>query len=131
MEDGELMAKEIADMETGALITINHGCSAGNWMHNEAEGTSPNTAMSYVFGKSIGQAVLAQVRSGMIDNQEILYRQLLAGDYLGKAYLQAKQSGETHSSKGDHVPGDIVGGILMIGNPFVQLAPLSAGGEKR
>lgn len=124
MEDGELKAKEIADMETGALITVNHGCSAGNWMHNEADGTSPNTAMSYVFGKSIGQAVLAQVRSGMIDNQEILYTRLLAGDYLGKAYLQAKQSGETHSSKGDHVPGDIVGGVLMIGNPFVQLAPL-------
>lgn len=122
-EDGDLTAEQVASLKTGSLITINHGCSTGNWMHNEAEKTSPNMAMSYVFGKNIGQAVIAQVRSGMIDGHEMLYDRLIAGDYLGKAYLEAKRTGEIQASVGDHVPGDIVCGVLMIGNPFLQIKP--------
>ena len=48
---------------------------------------------------------------------------LAAGDYFGKAYLKNKQKAESQFVKGDHVPGDIVSGILMFGNPFVQLKP--------
>lgn len=123
-EDGDLTAEQVASQKTGSIITINHGCSTGNWMHNEAEKTSPNMAMSFVFGKSIGQVVVAQVRSGMIDGHELLYDRLIAEDYFGKAYLKAKQQGELQASVGDHVPGDIVSGILMIGNPFVQIQPV-------
>lgn len=121
--DGDLTAEQVAKLETGSLITINHGCSAGNWMHNEAGKTSPNMAMSYVFGKNIGQVVVAQVRTGMIYDQEAIYEGLAAGDYFGKAYFKTKQKAEPQFIKGDHVPGDIVSGILMIGNPFVQIKP--------
>jgi hypothetical protein len=49
---------------------------------------------------------------------------LRAGDYLGKAYLPCKQAHEIEASPGDHVPGDIVSGILLIGNPFLELKPV-------
>jgi hypothetical protein len=124
-EEGDLTAEQIAKLKTGALITINHGCSTGNWMHNEAEKTSPNMAMSFVFGKNIGQAVVAQVRTGMVYDQEVLYEGLMAGDYFGKAYLKTKRRAELQFMKGDHVPGDIVSGILMFGNPFVQIKPFN------
>lgn len=125
MEDGDLTAEQVAQLKTGSLITINHGCSTGNWMHNEAEKTSPNMAMSYVFGPNIGQAVIAQVRTGMIYDQEALYDGLAAGDCIGKAYFKTKQQAELRFMKGDHIPGDIVSGILLIGNPFVRIRPAS------
>jgi hypothetical protein len=124
-EDGDLTAEQVAQFKTGSLITINHGCSTGNWMHNEAEKTSPNMAMSFVFGRNIGQAVVAQVRTGMVYDQEAIYEGLDAGDYLGKAYFKTKQKAERQFMNGDHVPGDIVSGVLMIGNPFVQIKPFS------
>lgn len=122
-EAGDLTAGQVAGLTTGSLITINHGCSAGNWMHNEAGKTSPNMAMSYVFGKNIGQAVVAQTRTGMIYDQEALYEGLAAGECLGMAYFRTKQKAELQFLKGDHAPGDIVSGILMIGNPFVRIKP--------
>jgi hypothetical protein len=125
MEEGNLTPEQVLKLETGALITINHGCSTGNWMHNEAESTSQNMAMSFVFGKNIGQAVVAQVRTGMIYDQGAIYEGLAAGDYFGKAYFKTKQKAELQFVKGDHAPGDIVSGVLMFGNPFVQIKPLS------
>lgn len=121
--DGDLTAEQVSKLKTGSLITINHGCSTGNWMHNEVEKTSPNMAMSFVFGRNIGQAVVAQVRTGMVYDQEALYEGLAAGDCIGKAYFKTKQQAELRFMKGDHVPGDIVSGILMIGNPFVRIQP--------
>jgi hypothetical protein len=123
LEDASLVPKQIANLETGALITINHGCSTANWMKNNEEKTSPNMAMSYVFGKGIGQAVVAQVRVGMVYQQDVLYKGLIAGDYLGKAYFETKKEAELQFSEGDHNPGDIVSGILMIGNPFLRIPP--------
>ena len=122
-ENGNLTAEQVAQLKTGSLITINHGCSTGNWMHNEAGNTRPNMAMSYVFGRNIGQAVIAQVRTGMVYDQEALYDRLAAGDCIGKAYFKTKQKAELRFMNGDHAPGDIVSGILMIGNPFVQIGP--------
>ncbi len=122
-EGGDLTAEQVIKLKTGSLITINHGCSTGNWMHNEAERTSPNMAMSFVFGRNIGQVVVAQVRSGMIDYQDVLYDGLSGREWFGKAYFNTKQKAESQASSGDHVPGDIVSGILMIGNPFVQIRP--------
>jgi hypothetical protein len=124
MADTDLMAQEIADMTTGSLITISHGCFAGNWMKNDNENSGPNCAMSWVFGKHLGQAVVAQVRSGGIGFDNLIYSRLRAGDYLGKAYLPCKQAHELEASPGDHTQGDIVSGILLIGNPFLQLKPV-------
>jgi hypothetical protein len=126
MEGGDLLSQEIADMTTGSLITINHGCFAGNWAKNDAEKSGLNCALSWVFGKHLGQAVVAQVRSGGIGFDNLIYARLRAGDYLGKAYLPGKQAHEIEANPGDHAPGDIVSGNLLIGNPFLQLKPVKS-----
>ena len=124
LTDNDIFAREIAEMTTGSLITINHGCFTANWTKTEHENNGPNCALSWVFGKHLGQAVIAQVRSGGIGGDDLIYARLRAGDYLGKAYLPCKQAHEIEASPGDHVPGDIVSGILMIGNPFLELKPV-------
>ena len=124
MADEDLFAREIAEVRTGSLITINHGCFTANWSKTEHDNNGPNCALSWVFGKHLGQAVIAQVRSGGVGFDDLIYARLRAGDYLGKAYLPCKQAHENEHSPGDHVPGDIVSGILMIGNPFLELKPV-------
>ncbi len=121
--DEDLMAQEITDMRTGSLIIINHGCFAANWTKTEHDNNGSNCGLSWVFGKHLGQAEVAQVRSGGIGFDDLIYARLRAGDYLGKAYLPSKQAHEIEASPGDHVPGDIVSGNLMIGNPFLTLKP--------
>ena len=122
--DEDLFAREIADMRTGSLITISHGCFAANWTKTEQDNNGPNCGLSWVFGNHLGQAVVAQVRSGGVGFDDLIYARLRVGDYLGKAYLPCKQAHEIEASPGDHVPGDIVSGILLIGNPFLQLRPV-------
>lgn len=122
--DGDLMAHEIADFKTGSLITISHGCFAANWIKTEHDNNGPNCGLSWVFSKHLGQAVVGQVRSGGVGFDNLIYERLRAGDYLGKAYLPCKQAHEDEHAMGDHVPGDIVSGILMIGNPFLALKPV-------
>ena len=124
MDDGDLMAHEIAGLKTGSLITISHGCFAANWAKTERDQNGPNCGLSWVFGKHLGQAVVAQVRSGGVGFDDLIYERLRAGDYLGNAYLPCKQAHETEHAMGDHAPGDIVSGILMIGNPFLKLQPV-------
>jgi hypothetical protein len=126
MEDADLLSQEIADMTTGSLITINHGCFAGNWAKNETDKSGLNCGLSWVFGKHLGQAVVAQVRSGGIGFDNLIYARLRAGDYLGKAYLPSKQAHELEASPGDHTPGDVVSGNLLIGNPFLVLKPVKS-----
>jgi hypothetical protein len=123
LEDEDLFAREIADMTTGSLITISHGCFAANWTKTEQDNNGPNCGLSWVFGKHLGQAAVAQVRSGGVGFDNLIYARLRAGDYLGKAYLPCKQAHEIEHAPGDHVPGDIVSGILLIGNPFLELKP--------
>ena len=130
-EEGDLTPKEIANLRTGSLITISHGCFAANWAKNEHDNSGPNCAISWVFGKHLGQAVVAQVRSGGIGFDNLIYERLRAGDYLGKAYLPSKQAHETEAYPGDHIPGDIVSGNLMIGNPFLQLKPVPRDSKPR
>jgi hypothetical protein len=126
MEDGDLLSQEIADLTTGSLITINSGCFTANWTKNDDEKSGLNCALSWVFGKHLGQAVVAQVRSGGIGFDNLIYARLRAGDYLGKAYLPSKQAHELEASPGDHTPGDIVSGNLLIGNPFLVLKPVKS-----
>jgi hypothetical protein len=122
--DEDLFAQEIADLKTGSLITISHGCFAANWTKTEQDNNGPNCGLSWVFGNHLGQAAVAQVRSGGVGFDDLIYAHLRAGDYLGKAYLPCKQAHEIEASPGDHVPGDIVSGILLIGNPFLELKPV-------
>lgn len=124
LADEDLMAHEIADLKTGSLITINHGCFTANWTKTEHDNNGPNCGLSWVFGKHLGQAAVAQVRSGGVGFDDLIYEHLRAGEYLGKAYLPCKQAHEIEHAMGDHVPGDIVSGILMIGNPFLALRPV-------
>lgn len=122
--DEDLMAQEIFDLKTGSLITISHGCFAANWTKTEHDNNGPNCGLSWVFGKHLGQALVGQVRSGGVGFDDLIYERLRAGDYLGKAYLPCKQAHEIEHAMGDHVPGDIVSGILLIGNPFLALKPV-------
>jgi hypothetical protein len=122
--DEDLFAREIAAFKTGSLITISHGCFAANWTKTEHENNGPNCGLSWVFAQHLGQALVGQVRSGGVGFDNLIYERLRAGDYLGKAYLRCKQAHELEHAMGDHVPGDIVSGILMIGNPFLALEPV-------
>jgi len=131
MFDEDLFAHEIAGLKTGSLITISHGCFAANWAKTAHDQNGPNCGLSWVFGEHLGQAVVGQVRSGGVGFDNLIYDRLRAGDYLGNAYLPCKQAHEIEHAMGDHVPGDIVSGILLIGNPFLQLQPVKREGNPR
>lgn len=118
------MASDLTEMKTGSLITIAHACFAANWTKNERDNNRPNCALSWVFGNHLGQTFIGNVRSGGAGFDEHIYGRLRAGDYIGKAYLPCKQADEDLHAKGDHVQGDIVSGVLMIGNPFLTLTPV-------
>ena len=124
LHDEDLFAREIAEFTTGSLITISHGCFAANWTKTEHDNNGPNCGLSWVFANHFGQALVGQVRSGGVGFDNLIYERLRAGDYLGKAYLPCKQAHELEHAMGDHVPGDIVSGILLIGNPFLALTPV-------
>jgi hypothetical protein len=114
---GKILAPEIAALTTGALFTVNHGCSAGNWLKANP---AVNTSQAYVFGAGIGQAVVCQVRVGMVYGHEKMYERILEGDYLGKAYLAAKKAGEEEMYR-EYPDGKIFSGVTYIGNPFLYL----------
>lgn len=120
--DGSLYSQEIAQIKTGALFTVNHGCSNCNWMKNQSIEKGRNTGMSWVFGKGVGQALVGNVRTGMVYGQEALYERILAGDHLGKAYFALKKSAESEMNR-EYPNGDSVAGVLFIGNPFLRIGP--------
>jgi len=114
---GQLLATDIIKWPTGALFVVNHGCSAGNWLKASPE---LNVSQAYVFGSSIGEAVVCQVRTGMVYGHEKMYERLVAGDYVGKAYLAAKKSAEKEMND-EYPKGDTVSGVILIGNPFIYI----------
>ena len=121
LDGGPLLAEEISGLKTGAMFVVNHGCSNSNWMRNASENhPSRNTGMSWIFGQSVGQALVGNVRTGMVYGQAALYQGLLKGDYLGKAYLAAKQSAEAEMHCG-YPKGDTVSGVIFMGNPFLRI----------
>ncbi len=122
MEDGPLRAEEIAGWKSGALITINHGCSTCDWIGSASIDRKINTGMSWVFGLGLGEALIGNVRSGMVYDQEVLYARLLAGDYLGQAYFTAKAQAEDDMHCG-YPAGDIISGLTLLGNPFLYPKP--------
>jgi hypothetical protein len=89
-------------------------------MKNQKDERGRNTGMSWVFGRGVGQAVVGNVRTGMVYGQDALYERILAGDYLGKAYLELKRSSEAEMHR-EYTDGTVVGGVLFIGNPFINI----------
>lgn len=128
MEAGEeenLYADEIAQFTGGALFVVVNGCSVVNWFASNAEQVhKQNTALSWVFGKGIGQAAVGNVRVGNFYEWEALMDRVFAGDYLGRAYMAAKQRAETGFTK-EFPDGSIISGNTLVGNPF--LYPLKRG----
>ena len=123
--DGSLFSKDIAELQTGALFTVNHGCSNCNWMKNQTVEKGRNTGMSWVFGQGVGQALVGNVRVGMVYGQEALYERIFAGDYLGKAYFSLKVSAEAEMHR-EYKKGDTVSGVLLLGNPFITIKPVKS-----
>lgn len=119
LEEGELTSKEISEMKTGAILTLNHGCFTGNWCVSEKEGTGIATAQAWVFGEGIGITVVANVRSGCIYGYPKLCESLREGNSIGMAYLAAKMDGEAEMH-GEYPDGTIVSGVLMLGDPFLK-----------
>lgn len=119
VDAGPLTSKEISEIQTGALFIVNHGCSTCNWTEAADKGER-NTAMSWVFGKSIGQAVICNVRTGMAYGQDSLYSRIVASDYVGKAYFAQKKSAEQEMHT-EFPSGEIVSGVTFIGNPFLYI----------
>ena len=122
---GVVWAYEIAKVPTLALFSVNHGCSIANWGKNYANGTDPNTGMAHVFGAGIGQALVGQVRVGMVFGDDVIYARIKAGDYVGKAYFAAKSADEL-SFFNLYPTGNCIAGYLFIGNPFLYIGGQSA-----
>lgn len=119
LELGAIHATEIGELTTGSLFTVNHGCSTGNWLKSNFTGER-NTGMSWIFGNSVGQAVVANVRTGMVYGQDSIYARILDGDYLGEAYFAGKKAAEKEMYN-DYPNGNIVSGVTFIGNPFIYI----------
>lgn len=114
---GHISSAEVSKLGTSALITVNHGCSGGNYLMASPE---INLTQAYVFSGGVGQCAVAQVRTGMVYNHEKIYERLCAGDYMGKAYFECRKDAEdeTYTS---------INGLILYGNPFVKIAPAGSG----
>lgn len=119
VEGGPFTSKEISEIPTGALFIVNHGCSTCNWTEADLKGER-NTGMSWIFGRSIGEAVICNVRTGMAYGQDSLYSRMIAGDYVGQAYFAEKKAGEWEMHN-EYPDGNIVSGVTFIGNPFLYI----------
>ncbi len=114
---GHISSTEVGQMTTSSVITINHGCSGGNYL-----GANPdiNLTQAYVFSEGVGQCALGQVRTGMVYGHEKVYERLCAGDYMGKAYFECKKAAEAEMYS-QYPDGSVIGGVIMYGNPFVKI----------
>ena len=117
-------ASDIATMKQGAGLVIAHCCFAANWNFSEAEKSGRCTAQCWLFGTGSSLAMLGQVRSGCIGTEEgrtELCHRISDGEYLGKAYKALKQSAEDADAQGAEMAGDLVSGVLLLGDPFFTL----------
>jgi hypothetical protein len=122
LENGDIYANEIYNLPNKSLITFHLGCYNSSWMRNSSG--SKNNGMSWVFSPGVGQALVGGVRSGTLYQENILYDKLVAGKYLGPAYLSCKSAGE-QEMHGEYADGTVITGNLLLGNPFLQVASLS------
>jgi hypothetical protein len=118
LADSAIESQEIAGITPGSLVMINHGCYVANWVGNLGNGR-PNTAMSWVFGKGVTQALVGNVRSGMVYEQERLYAALIDGKPVGDAYLAAKRAADGNDPQVENRKD--ISGLALIGNPFLTV----------
>jgi hypothetical protein len=120
--DTDIHAEEIYTIPNKALITLHLGCMSSSWMR--CSRGDKNNGMSWVFGEGVGQVLIGQVRSGGIGQEDTLYASLHKGMYFGNAYRVCKQAAEDYAAK-ENPDGSVIEGFLMLGNPFIQVTPLS------
>jgi hypothetical protein len=116
---GAMTATDMARLPNKALVTFHLGCHGANYLMNSPGAL--NNALAWVLGDGIGEAVIGNVRTGTFYGEQAAYEALVAGDYLGSAYLAAKRAGEAEMARTEPI-GRIVAGNILLGNPFVQLS---------
>jgi hypothetical protein len=124
-DSGGFTSSEVMKLTGGSLMTFLYGChSADFW---DAPGTTPynvNMAVSYVFGKSIGQAATGTSWSYGTEYKYLIYEDMLNnGSYLGDAWFNMESYVETESfvrrRYPDRNPHTECAGNNLIGNPFL------------
>jgi len=126
-DSGGFSSLKILGLPNGALMTFLYGChSADFW---EAPGTTPlnvNIAVSYVFGRSIGQAASGTSWSYGTEYKYIIYETMRDHNaYLGTAWFAMEAYVETASfvqeRYPDRDPHTECAGNTLIGNPFLYV----------
>jgi len=122
---GGFQSLKVLGLSNGALMTFLYGChSADFW---QASGTTPfnvNIAVSYVFGRSIGQAASGTSWSYGTEYKYMIYEAMRDhGAYLGTAWFSMESYVETASfvqqRYPDRDPHTECAGNTLIGNPFL------------
>ena len=67
---------------------------------------------------TIARALLETLK---VDYIEVASARVSEGEHLGKAYLALKQSAEDDDAGGEKSPGDLVSGVLLLGDPFLHI----------
>ena len=126
-DQGGFQSLQILCLSRGALMTFLYGChSADFWA---APGTTPlnvNIAISYVFGRSIGQAASGTSWSYGTEYKYMIYESMRDHNaYLGNAWFTMESYVETASfveqRYPDRDPHTECAGNTLIGNPFLSV----------
>jgi len=124
-DDGGFSSFKILGLTHGALMTFLYGChSADFW---SAPGTTPfniNIAVSYVFGRSLGQAASGTSWSYGTEYKYMIYEAIRDHQmYLGNAWFTMESFVETASfveqRYPERDPHTECAGNTLIGNPFL------------
>ncbi len=124
---GGFSSLKILCLTKGSLMTFLYGChSADFW---DAPGTTPfniNIAVSYVFGRSIGQAASGTSWSYGTEYKYLVYEAMRDHNaYLGNAWFFMESYVETASfvqqRYPDRDPQRECAGNILIGNPFLSV----------
>jgi hypothetical protein len=124
-DDGGFSSFKVLGLSHGALMTFLYGChSADFWT---APGTTPfniNIAVSYVFGRSIGQAASGTSWSYGTEYKYMIYEAMRDHQmYLGNAWFTMESFVETASfveqRYPERDPHTECAGNTLIGNPFL------------
>jgi len=117
-----LYSWRIREVPQGGVITFIWGCHAGDFVEAEANYCLPN---AYLFGNSMGLAVVAATRSIGTDGHDLVYRALKEGADLGTAFLAYKREicidPSIHKRWSDEDVELIVWGVSLFGNPFLSI----------
>ncbi len=130
-DDDGFCSFKVLLLSNGALMTFIYGChSADFWT---APGTTPfniNIAVSYVFGRSLGQAATGTSWSYGTEFKYLVYKAMRDHQiYLGNAWFAMESYVETSSfveqRYPDRDPHTECAGNVLIGNPFLYASTTS------